>query len=56
MKKKQRTGVTFTPNSEKTAIWLPNADLAKLRALKVSDGIPVNESIRRAVAAYLATK
>jgi hypothetical protein len=56
MTKKQKLGVTRTADREKTAVWLDNADLAKLRAIKEKDGIPVNESIRRAVAAYLETK
>ncbi|MFZ1974746.1 MAG: hypothetical protein WAU89_18005 [Candidatus Acidiferrales bacterium] len=56
MKKKQRLAINHTPDSEKISLWLPNADLAKLRALKVSQGMPINEAIRRAVAEWLSTK
>ena len=38
----------------KYAIWLDIADLDKLRAYQQEVGVPVSESIRRAVAAYVA--
>lgn len=38
---------------EKVAFWLNSAQLAKLRAIHKEIGVPVSESIRRAIDLYL---
>ena len=40
---------------EKYALWLDNDSLAALRAYQEQVGVPVSESIRRAVEAYVKT-
>jgi Ribbon-helix-helix domain len=42
-----------TKNREKYALWLDNDALARLRDYQEQVGVPVSESIRRAVDAYL---
>jgi len=42
-----------TDNREKIAVWLDRQALATLRAMQKTLGVPVSESIRRAIAAYL---
>ena len=54
MKRKPATLVK-TKNREKYALYLDNAALAQLRAYQDEVGVPVSESIRRAVDAYLKT-
>lgn len=44
---------TMTDDKEKIALWIDRKNLATLRALKEKIGVPVSESINRAVAAYL---
>jgi hypothetical protein len=44
---------TKTKTREKLAIWVDAPDLAQLRALQERVGVPVSESIRRAISAYL---
>jgi hypothetical protein len=44
---------TRTNDREKYAIWLDKQDLAKLRAHQDKIGVPVSESVRRAVKEYL---
>jgi hypothetical protein len=44
---------TETDQREKYAIWLDKNDLSKLRKQQETVGIPVSESIRRAIKAYL---
>jgi hypothetical protein len=44
-----------TDNREKIAVWLDRQALATLRAMQKALGVPVSESIRRAIAAYLQT-
>lgn len=46
---------TKTANREKLAIWVDLPDLARLRAYQEDIGVPVSESIRRAIAAYVET-
>jgi hypothetical protein len=38
---------------QKVAFWLNAEQLAKLRAIQKSIGVPVSESIRRAIDQYL---
>jgi hypothetical protein len=40
----------------RVSLFIPEVLLAGLKALKVKDGTPEAESIRRAIAAYLAEK
>jgi hypothetical protein len=44
---------TKSQNSEKFAVWLPNEDLAALRAMQEEVGRSVAESIRRAIKLFL---
>jgi hypothetical protein len=50
MKRKLKTK---TVTKEKYAIYLDRADLTTLREYQVEVGVPVSESIRRAIAAYV---
>jgi hypothetical protein len=38
---------------QKVAFWLKSEQLAKLRAIQKKVGVPVSESIRRAIDLYL---
>jgi hypothetical protein len=38
---------------QKVAFWLESGQLAKLRAIQKEIGVPVSESIRRAIDLYL---
>jgi hypothetical protein len=40
---------------EKYAVYLDSSDLEKLREYQERIGVPVSESIRRAIAAYVET-
>lgn len=42
-----------TADREKYALWLDNGALKKLREYQLEVGVPVSESIRRAINAYL---
>jgi len=44
---------TKTDTKEKYAIYLDQADLDRLRQYQVEVGVPVSESVRRAVRAYI---
>jgi len=44
-----------TKDREKYALWLDNAALKALREYQERVGVPVSESIRRAVDAYIKT-
>jgi Ribbon-helix-helix domain len=44
-----------TKKREKYAVWLDNDDLDRLREYQQAVGVPVAESIRRAIKAYLET-
>ncbi len=41
---------------QKVAFWLKAEQLAKLRAIQKEIGVPVSESIRRAIDLYLQQK
>jgi Ribbon-helix-helix domain len=41
---------------KKVAFWLNSDQLAKLRAIQKEIGVPVSESIRRAIDLYLQQK
>ena len=41
---------------QKVAFWLESEQLAKLRAIQKEIGVPVSESIRRAIDLYLQQK
>jgi Ribbon-helix-helix domain len=42
-----------TKNREKYAVWIDNDDLDRLREYQQAVGVPVSESVRRAIKAYL---
>jgi len=42
-----------TKNREKYAVWIDNDDLDRLREYQQTVGVPVSESVRRAIKAYL---
>ena len=42
-----------TEDREKYAVWIDREPLARLRQYQEDVGVPVSESIRRAIAAYL---
>lgn len=42
-----------TDKREKYAVWIDNNDLDRLREFQKRIGVPVSESIRRAVKAYV---
>jgi hypothetical protein len=44
-----------TKDREKYAVWIDREPLAKLRQYQKDVGVPVSESIRRAIEAYLET-
>jgi hypothetical protein len=44
---------TKTPDKEKYAVYLDRNDLDQLREYQVRVGVPVSESIRRAIKAHL---
>jgi hypothetical protein len=44
-----------TKNREKYAVWIDNADLDRLREYQQRVGVPVSESVRRAIKAHLET-
>jgi Ribbon-helix-helix domain len=46
---------TQTDTREKYAVYLEQAELDRLREYQKEVGVPVSESIRRAVSAYVAT-
>jgi hypothetical protein len=48
-----KKGQTKTQDREKYAIWLDLGDLRQLREYQAKIGVPVSESIRRAIKAYL---
>jgi len=53
--KKSKHQPTKTDSREKLAIWVDNADLARLRAYQADIGVPVSESIRRAINSFVGT-
>ncbi len=42
-----------TQKREKYAVWIDNDDLDRLREYQQRLGVPVSESVRRAIKAYL---
>ena len=46
---------TKTKDREKYAVYLDQKDLDRLRRYQEEVGVPVSESIRRAIAAYVET-
>jgi hypothetical protein len=46
---------TKTATREKYSLYLEQADLDRLREYEREVGVPVSESVRRAVAAYVAS-
>ena len=44
-----------TEDREKYAVWIDREPLAQLRQYQEDVGVPVSESIRRAIDAYLET-
>jgi Ribbon-helix-helix domain len=44
-----------TKNREKYAVWIDNDDLDRLREYQQRVGVPVSESVRRAIKAHLET-
>ena len=53
MAKVGKTQKTKTATRERVAVWLELPDLDALRALYTRVGVPVSESIRRAVAEHV---
>jgi hypothetical protein len=48
-----KRSTTKTKNREKYAVYLDRGDLERLREYQEQIGVPVSESIRRAVAEYV---
>ena len=44
-----------TQKREKYAVWIDNDDLERLREYQHRVGVPVSESVRRAIKAHLQT-
>ena len=44
-----------TKHREKYAVWIDNDDLDRLREYQQTIGVPVSESVRRAIKGYLET-
>jgi len=51
--KQSKSRLLKTKNREKYAVWIDNDDLARLRKYQQTVGVPVSESVRRAIKAYL---
>ena len=51
--KQNKSRFLKTKNREKYAVWIDNEDLDRLREYQERIGVPVSESIRRAVKAYV---
>lgn len=47
---------TRTKDKEKIALWVDKRLLSRLRKIKEDYGVPVSESINRAIKAYLKKK
>jgi Ribbon-helix-helix domain len=52
---KQKSRFLKTKKREKYAIWIDNDDLNSLREYQQKVGVPVSESVRRAIKAHLQT-
>ena len=53
--KQSKSRLLKTKNREKYAVWIDNNDLDRLREYQQTVGVPVSESVRRAIKAYLET-
>jgi hypothetical protein len=51
--KQRRSRTLKTEKREKYAVWIDNEDLDRLREYQERVGVPVSESIRRAVKGYV---
>jgi hypothetical protein len=51
--KQNKSRLLKTKNREKYAVWIDNDDLERLREYQQTVGVPVSESVRRAIKAYL---
>lgn len=51
--KKRKNRLLKTKRREKYAVWIDNDDLDRLREYQQKVGVPVSESIRRAIKTYL---
>ena len=51
--KQRKSRFLKTNKREKYAVWIDNDDLDRLREYQQTVGVPVAESIRRAIKAYL---
>jgi hypothetical protein len=51
--KQNKSRLLKTRNREKYAVWIDNDDLDRLREYQQMVGVPVSESVRRAIKAYL---
>jgi hypothetical protein len=53
--KQEKSRFLKTTKREKYAIWIDNDDLDRLREYQQRVGVPVSESVRRAIKAHLQT-
>ena len=51
--KQSKSRLLKTKNREKYAVWIDNDDLERLREYQQTVGVPVSESVRRAIKKYL---
>jgi hypothetical protein len=51
--KQNKSRFLKTKNREKYAVWIDNGDLDRLREYQERIGVPVSESIRRAIKVYV---
>jgi hypothetical protein len=51
--KQRKSRLLQTKKREKYAVWIDNDDLDRLREYQQTVGVPVSESVRRAIKAYL---
>ena len=51
--KQRKSRLLKTKNREKYAVWIDNDDLDRLREYQHTVGVPVSESVRRAIKKYL---
>jgi hypothetical protein len=51
--KQSKSRLLKTKNREKYAVWIDNDDLDRLREYQQALGVPVSESVRRAIKKYL---
>jgi len=51
--KRSKSRLLKTKKREKYAVWIDNDDLDRLREYQQTVGVPVSESVRRAIKAYL---